>query len=158
MGQIFVEQPQLTGNFPILAVNATAPLAVTASSTTPILYQNVQVDSLGAYVGVSGAYAPRVAGWYAVTIAITMQSVAPTAVGPYVTTLSLFKNGTSTGNQVVDAHVYQVAGTNAFALSVQALVQFNATTDFIQTVVNCNATGTLTVLAGSTFTAQYLHP
>ena len=144
---------------PILQVNATdTDLSMSAGTTTKVVWENVEIDSLGGWDSSNNRYTPTVAGYY--LVGGVMRFNFPSDVEYVITSVN--KNGSSAegvnmlrnqfnhGSDIVDNGSYPIA---------TGLMQMNGSSDYMEVYVSSDEAATLhdATAPKSYFFAQLVH-
>lgn len=149
--------------FKVTCTTTSGTFSSNIPTKTASVWDTIVTDPTGAWDNTNKRWVPQKAGWYQVTASIDIANgTAITVTGSYGQQINIYKNGSpyDGGYQAIYAAVGALTGTNASVPTVNALVQLNGTTDYIEIWVSSSFSSPETI-AGVTFTyfqAYYVGP
>lgn len=157
----FEQNGQVTLNKPLAVASAANPLVYLTKSVGQAVPHNTetkidfvaQVDTASGWNGASARWQPPVAGWYWVSLAVSVQIGS----GSFTDILTILKKA---GTAVIGGSEF-VADSTLMTSTLAVPVFLNGTTDYLETFVYQTNSGALSSTAranGSFFSATYLHP
>jgi hypothetical protein len=154
-GGTFTTTGTCAAALPYFSANLSANQTVTAGTATVLSANTTIFDSNSWYNNTTFKYTPQLAGKYRVNARIVC---APTSSTLSLCSASILKNGAAYSTSTSTTAATQVA------LSSDAIIAMNGSTDFIQAQGQINCTGTPCLLVGGTapiqsyVEAQYVSP